>query len=63
MAVEVPQNEDISGEGKNTEDKGVGFAIRFLLCRMAGYLWSRSHTTNRWGPRAYPFITPTCCVA
>ena len=38
MAVEVLQNENISGGGKNTEDKGVGFAIRFLLCRMAGYL-------------------------
>ena len=38
MAVEVPQNKEISEGGKNTEDKGVGFAIRFLLCHMAGYL-------------------------
>ena len=27
MTVEVPQNEEISGEGKNGEGKGVGSAI------------------------------------
>ena len=29
MAIEVPQNEEISGGGKGGERKGVGFAIRF----------------------------------
>ena len=28
MAIEVPQNEEISGEGKNGGRKGVGSAIR-----------------------------------
>ena len=28
IAIEVPQNEDISGGGKNGERKGVGSAIR-----------------------------------
>ena len=28
MAIEFPQNEEISGEGKNRERKGVGSAIR-----------------------------------
>ena len=28
MAIEVPQNKDISGVGKNERRKGVGFAIR-----------------------------------
>ena len=28
MAIEVPQNEEISGGGKNEGRKGVGFAIR-----------------------------------
>ena len=28
MAIEVPQNEEISGRGKNRGRKGVGFAIR-----------------------------------
>ena len=28
MAIEVPQNEEISGGGKNGERKGVGSAIR-----------------------------------
>ena len=28
MAIEVPQNEEISGGGKNGWRKGVGFAIR-----------------------------------
>ena len=28
MAIEVPQNEEISGEGKNGERKRVGSAIR-----------------------------------
>ena len=28
MAVEVPQNKEISGEGKNGRRKGVGSAIR-----------------------------------
>ena len=29
MAIEVPQNEEISGEGKNGGRKGVGSAIRW----------------------------------
>ena len=29
MAIEVPQNEKISGGGKNGGRKGVGFAIRW----------------------------------
>ena len=29
MAVEVPQNEEISGGGKNRGRKGVGFATRW----------------------------------
>ena len=28
MAIEVPQNEEISGGGKNGGRKGIGFAIR-----------------------------------
>ena len=39
MAIEVPQNEDISGRGKNGGRKGVGFAIG-------------RRGANRWG--AYP---------
>ena len=34
MAVEVPQNEEISGEGKNGVRKGVGSAIRFRANRI-----------------------------
>ena len=36
MAIEVPQNKEISGRGKNWERKGVGSAIR-------------QKGANRWG--------------
>ena len=29
MAIEIPQNEEISGRGKNGGRKGVNFAIRW----------------------------------
>ena len=29
MAIEVPQNEEISGRGKNGRREGIGFAIRW----------------------------------
>ena len=36
MAIEVPQNEEISGGGKNGERKGVGSGIRWKGANMGG---------------------------
>ena len=36
MAIEVPQNEEISGGGKNGERKGVGSAIRWRRVNEGG---------------------------
>ena len=36
MAIEVPQNEEISGGGKNGGRKGVGFAIRWRGANKGG---------------------------
>ena len=37
MAIEVSQNEEISGEGKNEERKGVGFVIRWKGANRGAY--------------------------
>ena len=39
MAVEVPQNEEISGGGKNGGRKGVGSAIRWGGANRVGIRW------------------------
>ena len=37
MAIEVPQNEEISGGGKNGGGKGVGSAIRYKEANRGAY--------------------------
>ena len=37
MAIEVPQNKEISGEGKNRGRKGVGSAIRREKANRGGH--------------------------
>ena len=37
MAIEVPQNEEISGGGKNGERKGVGSTIRWRGANRGAY--------------------------
>ena len=37
MAIEFPQNEEISGGGKNGGRKGIGFAIRWREANRGAY--------------------------
>ena len=46
MAIEVPQNEEISGGGKNEGRKGIGSAIRWGEANGAGAYTLKNDTEN-----------------
>ena len=41
MAIEVPQNEEISGGGKNGGSKGIGSAIRWGEANRGAYTFTK----------------------
>ena len=55
MAIEVPQNEEISGGGRNGERKGVGSAIRREGANRRAYTLRKESKEELFGE----MLTPT----
>ena len=55
MAIEVPQNEEISGGGKNEGRKGIGSAIRWGGANRGAYTLRKESEEDLFGE----MLTPT----